>query len=116
MSVVNITSDHGTVTGNPVHNPIKHDVIVINGIAEQVHRVVVHQFQIAAMEDPVIEAGPELYKWEQSEQGKWVMAHALETPIWHKNEDMMHYLVKFAIVAKLRGRDYTFWTMKWGSK
>ncbi len=116
MSVVNITSDHGTVTGNPVHNPIKHDVIVINGIAEQVHRVVVHQFQIAAMEDPIIEAGPELHKWEQSEQGKWVMAHALETPIWHKNEDMMHYLVKFAIVAKLRGRDYTFWTMKWGSK
>ncbi len=114
MSVTGINLDHGTVTGNPVHNPIKHDVIVINGIAERVHRVVVHEFTIAAT-DPVIEAAPALLDWEHSEQGQWIMAHALETPIWHKNEDLMHYLTRFAIVAKLRGRDYTFWTMKWGS-
>lgn len=116
MSVVNINPNSGPITGTPVHNPIKHDVIVINGIAERVHTVRVHEFSIAALEDPIIEAAPKLLEWEHSEQGQWIMAHSLETPIWHKNEDLMHYLVKFAITAKLRGRDYTFWTMKWGSK
>jgi len=93
----------------------KFDTMLINGQAERIHTVNVHQFELAALEDPVVEAGPKLYEWEQSEQGQWIMAHALETPVWNKYEDMMHYMVKFIITAKLRGRDYTFWTMKWGS-
>lgn len=115
MSVTHINLDHGPMNGKPVHNPINHDTIVINGHAERVHKIVVHEFSMAALEDPIIEAAPKLLEWEHSEQGQWVMAHALETPMWHKQEDHMHYLVKFAIIAKLRGRDYTFWTMKWGS-
>jgi hypothetical protein len=106
----------GTINGQPItESQYKFDTVVINGHAERIHKVIVHEFQIAALDDPIIEAGPELYKWEQSEQGQWIMAHALETPVWHKNEDLMHYLVKFIITAKLRGRDYTFWQMKWGS-
>jgi len=116
MSVTSINLDHGTVSGIPVHNPIEHDVIVINGIAERVHKVIVYDFTIAADVDPIIDAAPKLLEWEHSEAGRWIMAHALETPIWHKFEDPMHYLVRFKIVAKLRGRDYTFWTMKWGSR
>lgn len=92
-----------------------YQVQVINGIAERIHNVVVHQFEIAAEDDAVILAAPKLLDWQDSEQGQWIMSHALEKPIWHKQEDMMHYLVKFVITAKLRGRDYTFWTMKWGN-
>jgi hypothetical protein len=108
--------DLGSVDGLPVaESRYKFDTVIINGQAERMHKIIAHEFEIAALEDPVIEAGPELYKWEKSEQGQWVMAHALETPIWHKHEDMATYLVRFIITAKLRGRDYTFWTMKWGS-
>jgi len=90
-----------------------YQVRVINGVAEHIHTVVVHQFEIAALDDPVLEAGPKLYEWEHSEQGQWIKSHAIEQPVWHKQEDHMHYLVKFAITAKLRGKDYTFWTLKW---
>jgi len=92
---------------------MSYQVRVIDGIAEHIHNVVVHQFEIAALDDPVIEAGPKLYEWENSEQGQWIKSHAIEQPVWHKQEDHMHYLVKFAITAKLRGKDYTFWTLKW---
>lgn len=93
-----------------------YQVQVINGVAERIHNVVVHQFEIAAEDDAVIMAAPKLLDWERSEQGQWIMGHALEKPIWHKHEDMMHYLVKFVITARLRGRDYTYWTMKWNSR
>ena len=116
MSVANINPTSGTITGEVISDSIKFDTIVINGIAERVHRVKVYEFSIAADSDPVIEAAPTLLEWERSEEGQWIMAHALETPIWHKHEDHMHYLAKFIITAKLRGRDYTFWTMKWGSQ
>jgi hypothetical protein len=93
-----------------------YQVQVINGMAEQIHKVVVHRFEIAAEEDAVVMAAPHLLNWEHSDQGQWIMSHAMETPVWHKYEDPMHYLVKFAVTAKLRGRDYTFWTMKWNSQ
>ena len=108
--------DRGRIDGLPAEqSQYRFDTMVINGHAERIHNVIAHEFEIAALEDPVIEAGPKLFEWERSEQGQWVMAHALETPVWHKHEDPMHYLVRFVITAKLRGRDYTFWTMKWGS-
>jgi hypothetical protein len=44
------------------------------------------------------------------------MEHAIDKPEWHRQTDTMNYGYKFAITAKLRGRDYTFWTMKWNSK
>lgn len=115
MSVTGINIDHGIVSGKPVDKPIQFDTIVINGIAERVHKIVVHEFTISDPDDPIVAAGGPLLEWEHSEKGQWVMAHALETPVWHKFEDPMHYLARFKIVAKLRGRDYTFWTMKWGS-
>ena len=106
----------GRIDGLPAtQSRYKFDTMVINGQAERIHRVTVHEFTIAAEDDAEIMAAPHLWNWEHSEQGQWIMAHALETPIWHKHEDLMHYLVRFVITAKLRGRDYTFWTMKWGS-
>jgi hypothetical protein len=91
----------------------EYQIQVINGIAERIHKVTVHQFEIAADEDAEIMAAPHLWNWEHSEQGQWIKSHAVEQPVWHKQEDHMHYLVKFAITAKLRGKDYTFWTLKW---
>jgi len=48
--------------------------------------------------------------------GKWVMKHAVETPEWHKHLDQSVYGYRFAIVAKLKDKDYTFWTLKWNSR
>ena len=115
MSVADIKSNHGTIDGSPLSDRHEYDIQVINGIAERIHKVVVHRFRIGDVVDPVLYAAQPFIEWEQSEQGQWIIAHAIETPIWHQQPDLLNWGHQFAITAKLRGRDYTFWTMKWGS-
>lgn len=90
-------------------------VQIINGLAERIYTVIVHRFKIGDVEDPVLYAAQPLYDFEKSEKGRWIMAHAIEQPIWHKQEDLMTMTYNFAISAKLRGRDHTFYQLKWGS-
>ena len=89
---------------------------VIDGEAERIHTIVAHTFNMGDVEDPDLYAAQPLWEWQESEQGQWVMEHAIDKPEWHRQADVMNYGYKFAITAKLRGRDYTFWTMKWNSK
>jgi hypothetical protein len=81
----------------------------------KIFTVVVHQFKIYEFDDPVMEASEELLRWERSEAGQWVMERAIETPIWHKNENYAMVCVDFVIVAKLKEQHYTYWMLKWGS-
>ena len=48
--------------------------------------------------------------------GKWVMKRAVEVPEWHRNINYIGYHFEYIVVAKLKDIDYTFWTLKWGSK
>lgn len=116
MSVAHIKSDHGTVDGSPLKDRHNYEVQVINGLAHRIHKVVVHRFTLGDVEDPEIYAAEPLLKWQNSDEGQWVMAHAIETPEWHRMHDYVSFGYKFAITARLLGRDYTFWAMKWGNK
>ena len=117
MSVAHIKSDHGTVDGSPIQSfTNNYEVQIINGLAQRIHKVVVHSFTMGDVEDPEIYAAEPLLKWQNSEEGQWVMAHAIETPIWHRQMDHAILGYRFGITAKLIGRDYTFWVMKWGTR
>jgi hypothetical protein len=39
--------------------------------------------------------------WQNSDAGKFVMEHAIETPIWHRQADPYNYGYQYAIVAEL---------------
>jgi hypothetical protein len=65
------------------------------------------------VEDPILYAAQPLYEWEHSEEGQWIMQHAVETPEWHRHADPMNYGYNFAITAKLKEQDYTHWLIKW---
>jgi hypothetical protein len=107
--------ERGTLDGStPDSN--NWEVQVINGLAHRIHRVTVHTFLMGDVEDPDLYAAEPLLEWQNSEEGKWVMAHAIASPEWHRIVDYQSFGFRYAIVAKLRGRDYTFWTMKWGTK
>jgi hypothetical protein len=67
------------------------------------------------VDDPDLYAGEPLWQWQQSEMGKWVMARAVDTPEWHRMADMMNYGYQYAVVAKLKEKDYTYWILKWGN-
>ena len=97
-------------------NIVTHDVMVFGDRAYKIHKVIVHRFTMSDVEDPDLYAGQPLWEWQESEMGKWVMSHAVETPMWHRQTDLAQFHLSYAITAKLRGRDHTFWQLKWGTK
>lgn len=110
--------EYGNYTGfvNRPKNiyPVINKYMTINDTVYQTHKVVVHKFIMGDVEDPDLYAAQPLLEWQQSEMGKWVMEHSLETPMWHRHVEPITYGYKYAITAYLKGPDYTFWTLKWG--
>lgn len=90
--------------------------MVFGDKVHEIHNVVVHTFNLGDVEDPDLYAAEPLIQWQQSEMGEWVMERAIETPMWHRMVEASSYHYKYAVSAKLKDVDYTFWTLKWGSK
>jgi len=105
-------SNNGYLGGNPSMTA-QHDTIVIDDRAYRIHNVVVYKFKMGDVEDPELYAAQPIYEWQQSEAGKWIMEKAIEPPMWHRQHDAMQWGHQFAITAKLKDVDYTFWTLKW---
>lgn len=80
-----------------------------------IHNVIIDRIIVSDFsEDPIICLAEPLYKWEKSEKGQWVMAHAKEQPVWNKHRDFDSYHHVFNITAKLDSKDYTYYLLKWG--
>lgn len=75
--------------------------------------VKVHEFNMGDVEDPDLYASEPLSQWQQSEAGKWVMEHAVETPFWHRLVNPYTFGYTYYIVARLSEQDQTYWTLKW---
>ena len=89
---------------------------IVDGRVEESRRVVVHSFAVDDVEDPELWAAEPIHKWENSEQGQWVVANAAETPVWHRNIDHATYSHNYAITAVLAGSKLTEWLLRYGSK
>jgi hypothetical protein len=87
--------------------------MVIGGYAHRIHKIMAHQFMMGDVEDPDLYAAEPIINWQNSDEGKWIMAHAVETPEWHRIIDHASFGYRYCITAKLKGRDYTYWVMKW---
>lgn len=88
--------------------------VVENDRVHEIHDVIVHKFNLGDVEDPEIYAAEPIYNWQQTEQGKWVMEHAVEAPVWHRWLEPISYSQNYAIMARLKGPDYTYYALKWG--
>lgn len=100
----------------PEHSDLSQprEVKIIDGVPVAFVDVVVHHFPMGDVEDPDLYAADPLYKWQQSEAGAWVMAHAVEPPFWVRQPDLSSYGHRYYIVARLKEQDKTFWSLKWG--
>lgn len=109
-----------TLTQGPMADPAEKRVInkymVFGDKVHEIKTVVVHRFSVGDAEDPDLYAAEPMINWRDSEMGKWIMEKAVDTPEWHRHLDAVTYSYQYAIVAKLKDIDYTFWTLKWGSK
>ena len=79
-------------------------------------KIIVHEFRIGDVDDPEIYAAEPIMNWEKSEQGKWIMDHAIEQPSFHRSADYEYFGYKYSIVAALHDQDITYFTLKWGVK
>lgn len=81
---------------------------------EETRQITVHTFTMGDVEDPDLYAADPLMQWQNSEEGKWIMEHAVETPVWHRMPDTMNYGYKYSITAKLQGARLTEWLLRHG--
>ena len=96
--------------------PIKatYQYMIVGDRVEETKEVVVHEFTMGDVEDPDLYAAQPLYEWQNSDLGKWVMEHAIESPCWHRMADPMSYGYKYSITAKLQGARLTEWLLRKG--
>ena len=83
-------------------------------VVEEIHKIVVHRFKMGDVEDPDLFAAEPIYNWQQTEQGQFVMANAVEPPVWQRQMDLRHYGYDYAIIAELEAKKLTEFYLKWG--
>lgn len=74
---------------------------------------VVHTIRMGDVEDPDLFVAEPIYKWQQTEAGKWVMEHSIETPMWHREADPLTFGYVYAIRAFFTEKDLMFWKLKY---
>ncbi len=79
---------------------------------EEIREVIVHEFTMGDVEDPDLYAAEPLIKWQNTQEGQWIMEHAVETPSWYRIPDMMQYGYRFQIRAKLSGPRLTEYLLR----
>lgn len=79
----------------------------------RIHRVIVHEIKLGDVEDPDLYVAEPIYQWQQSEVGKWVMEHSVETPKYLQYIDIASYGYTYKIEARLTNKDYVWWTLKY---
>ena len=72
---------------------------------------IVHTFKLSDVDDIDIYAAEPIYNWQQTEAGRWVMEHSLDT-YWAKHMDVNTYGYQFKIVANFTEKDYAFYRLK----
>ena len=88
--------------------------MIIDDRVEETREIVVYTFTMGDVDDPDLYAAQPLWDWQQSEQGKWIMEHAVETPVWHRMVDHFDRGYKYQVRAKLQGARLTEWLLRNG--
>jgi hypothetical protein len=100
----------GYFGAKPIKDTYKY--MQIGDRVEEVREIVVHEFMMGDVEDPDLYAAQPLWEWQNSEEGQWIMEHAVETPSWYRIPDTMQYGYKFQVRAKLMGARLTEYLLR----
>jgi len=90
------------------------ETTVVQGQPVRFRDVCVHEFFMSDVEDPDLYAAQPILKWQDSEQGQWVMDNAAEQPYWVQHLDHNSWGYRYKIMARLSEQNETFWRLKWG--
>jgi hypothetical protein len=76
--------------------------------------MILHSFTMGDVEDPYLYAASPIYEWQQTDMGKWVMAHVVEQPVFHCWPDHNTLGYRVVITGELEERDEIIFRLKYG--
>ncbi len=85
---------------------------VEDDVVKEIHKVVVHKFDLSDVDDPDIYAAGPIFDWERSEAGQFVMKHAVDKPEWHRHMDPMFMGYRYVIIAELEKKKLSEFYLK----
>ena len=85
---------------------------IINDRVVRFSDVMVYEFTMGDVEDPDLYAAQPIWEWQESEAGKFVMEHAVESPYWIRQIDHGSYGHQYRIMARLSEQNQTFFKLK----
>ncbi len=100
-------------SGHRPRKPMQY--FVLGEVVVTTKEIVVHTFQMGDVDDPDLYAAEPLYQWQQSDQGRWVMERAIETPVWHRMADPMSFGHKYLITATFQEKHITEFYLRFGN-
>ena len=74
--------------------------------------VIVHTIRMGDVEDPDLYAAQPIWEWQESEAGRFIMEHAVESPYWIRQVDHSSYGHQYRIMARLSEQNQTFFRLK----
>ena len=75
-------------------------------------KVIVHRFNMSDVEDPELFAAEPIYKWQQTEHGRWVMERCKDC-VFFTNPSQYSWGYEIAIQAVFNDTDYMMYRLKW---
>jgi len=72
----------------------------------------VHTIKMGDVEDPDLFVADPIWKWQQTEEGQWIMKNSNPIPMWKRQFDSITYGHLYSIHAYLESKDYTYWSLK----
>jgi len=89
-------------------------VKIIGNRAIRFRDVCVHEIRMGDVEDPDMFVAEPMWKWQESDAGRFIMENAVDKPYWTRGMDPHSYGHLYRIVARLSEQNETFWRLKWG--
>jgi hypothetical protein len=96
---------------------VRYKVVEHNGqeIVQEIHKIVFHRIDMGDCEDPDIMVADPIWKWQQTDPGKFVMENAIpKSPEWVRNVNPMTYGHTYLIIAEMEVKKLAEYYLKWG--
>lgn len=74
-----------------------------------------HTFRMGDVEDPEIYAAMPIAKWQETEQGQWVMKHCPD-PKYRICPDVHAWGHSISVYGLLKDQDAVYFNLKWGNE
>ena len=75
--------------------------------------VKVHEIRMGDVEDPDLFVAEPIWKWQQTEKGKYIMENSKPEPMWVRIADPSSYGYLYYIKAYLTPKQLTYYRLKY---